>query len=612
MSSAFDFSHAPFDSLTTDERQLVRDALSIARYPAGTVILHPDMPATHVHVIVQGHVQHLESGEVVAVYGPDDFFAARAVMAGRTTSVLTAMDEVVAQLLPQATLRELVARNSAFSALLFADMSRRLATASQSNRHREFLSLMMAKVRDAYIRKPFFVDGGLDLVSLCRLLSEHGLTNALVRDTAADGTERVGMFTTTDLRDALLRPEPPERLPVRALAQFNLIAVSPDTELFEVLLVMIRHRVHRVLVREDASPQGAILGVLSQLDLMSFISNHSHLIALQIEQAATVEELQAAARQMDGLIELLHKGGVKIEVISSLVSELNGQVFARLWDMLAPEDLRQNSCLVVMGSEGRGEQILKTDQDNALILRDGFDCPSLPDVAERFNAALASFGYPPCPGRIMLTNPDWRQNETAFKSTIAGWLHGSRPDDTMNLAIFLDARCVAGDPGLLLDAKNHMNRLFSGHDALLARLASAVEQFSEPGGWWERLTALRGKDEQTFDLKKLGTFPIVHGARALALKHRIDAQRTTDRLRLLVKQGHLDAALANDLTDALHFLMGLKLRHNLKQRQLKEPDHHRVKLSDLGTLERDLLKDSLAIIRRFKQHLRTQFHLNAL
>ena len=121
--------------------------------------------------------------------------------------------------------------------------------------------------------------------------------------TGPDGQPRVGMFTTTDLRDALLRPVPPARLAVREVARFDLIGVTPDTELFEALLIMIRHRVHRVLVRDGDT----ILGVLSQLDLMSFISNHSHLIALQVEQAGTVEELQTAAQQIDGLVRLLHQ-----------------------------------------------------------------------------------------------------------------------------------------------------------------------------------------------------------------------------------------------------------------------------------------------------------------
>jgi CBS domain-containing protein len=612
MPSSFNFNHAPFDCLSPAERRQVQNAVDIAYYPAGTVILHPDMPATHVHVVIKGHVQHHEGDEVVSVYGPDDFFAARAAMAGRTTSVLTALDEVITYQLPQATLKDLVAGNSRFSALLFADMSRRLSAVAEGNQSREFLSLMMTKVRDAFIRKPFFVDGSTDLVTLCAQLSERGLTNALVHDTDASGQPRVGMFTTTDLRDALLRPTPPAALPVRDVARFDLITVTPDTELFDALLVMIRHRVHRVLVRESDGAGGTILGVLSQLDLMGFISNHSHLIALQVQQATTVAELQTAAQQMDGLIAVLHNGGVKIEVISTLVSELNSQIFAKLWGFVAPPELAANSCLLVMGSEGRGEQVLKTDQDNALILRDGFEFAGLADVAQRFNQALATFGYPPCPGHIMLTNPLWRQPLAGFKTTIADWLLGSHPDGPMHLAIFMDARAVAGDTDLLHQARAHLQGLFGGSDALLARFASAVEQFSEPGTWWDRLSTLRGREEQSFDLKKLGTFPIVHGVRALALEHQLDALRTTERIHQLATRGHLDATLARDLVDALRFLMGLKLKNNLRQRQLGEAPHHRVKLSELGTLERDLLKDSLAIIKRFKQHLRTHFKLEAL
>lgn len=606
MPSAFDFSHAPFDCLTEVERDWVRGTVELTRYPKDTVLLQPDMPAMHVYVLISGHVQHSEAGEVVAVYGPGDFFAARAVMAGRTTSVLTTLDEVSTYRLPQATLKNLVASNSAFSAMLFADLSRRLSAVAEGNRQREFLSLMMAKVRDAYIRKPFFVDGHTDLVTLCRHMAERGLTNALVRDTADDGSARVGMFTTTDLRDALLRPEPPAQQSVRSLARFDLITVSPDTELFEALLVMLRHRVHRVLVREGDE----ILGVLSQLDLMSFISNHSHIIALQVEQASSMAELKAAAQQVDGLIELLHKGGVKIDVISALVSELNTQIFAKLWSFLAPPELQANSCLLVMGSEGRGEQILKTDQDNALILRDGFECAHLDQVAKAFNQALTDFGYPRCPGNIMVVNPAWRLPLSDFKTTITDWLMGPHPDGPMNLAIFMDARAVAGDASLLEQAKAYLQQLFNGNDALLARFARAVDQFSDSSSWWDRLIALRGKEEQAFDLKKLGTFPIVHGIRSLALQYGIDAQGTQERMRQLVLAGRLETVMANDLRDALQFLMGLKLTGNLRQRQLGLEAHHLVKLSELGTLERDLLKDSLAIIRRFRQHLRTHFRLD--
>ena len=247
-------------------------------------------------------------------------------------------------------------------------------------------------------------------MSVCRLLSQQGLTSTLVRD-----GPRLGMFTTTDLRDALLRDEPPATLAVRDVSQFELIEVDPDTELYEALWLMVRHRVHRLLVREG----GTVLGVIGQLDLVSFVANHSHIVAVQIDEAASLADLKAAADRIDAMVTLLHEGGMRIERISRLVGALNQRLIERLWSLLAPPELVANSCLLVMGSEGRGEQILKTDQDNALLLRDGYEPPQLAEIAARFNDALAEFGYPPCPGGIMLTNPLWRGSVARFRETRA-------------------------------------------------------------------------------------------------------------------------------------------------------------------------------------------------
>ena len=126
------------------------------------------------------------------------------------------------------------------------------------------------------------------------------------------------------------------------------------------------------------------------------------------------------------------------------------------------------------------------------------------------------------------------------------------------------------------------------------------------------MTASRSRDEAPFDLKKLGTFPIVHGVRALALKSRIAATGTDARLRALAQAGQLDGALARDLLEALHFLMGLKLLNNLAQRLRAQPVTNLVAMASLSTLERDRLKDTLAIVKRFRQQLQQHFRLGAL
>lgn len=606
MPDAFRFETPPFDCLNPAEQATLSEAVVRVTLQQASVCDAEDPAHPNGYVILSGHVEERWTGNS-AVYGPGEHVGFLNALTGGSSGQIIALEDTVAWKVPQTTLQVLLAGNARFSAMVLADLSRRLSAADDGSRQREFLSLMTGQVRDVYLRKPFLVDGSLDVVSVCRLMSGEGLTSALVRDSAGE-VERIGMFTTTDLRDALLSPTPPAQLAVREVASFDLIAVDADAEIFEALLQMIRHRVHRVLVRDG----GAILGILSQLDLMSFISNHSHLIALRVDEARSVEELRVAMGQVDDMIALLHRDGVRIDVISSLVSELNSQVFARLWQLVAPADLVRNSCLVVMGSEGRGEQVLKTDQDNALLVRDGFHCEALAAVADEFSAALTTFGYPPCPGKIMVCNPYWRQPVATFRETVRDWVHGFDSNGPMNLAIFMDARAVAGDTSLLGEVRRFALRILSDSDAYFARFAQAVNLFNEPAtGWWGRLTSGRMNSPELFDLKKLGTFPIVHGVRTLALEQRLEELGTAERLRVLTARGAIADDLARDLLEAMYFLMALKLRINLRQHQLGQATDNLVRVDSLGTLDRDQLKDSLSIVRRFRQHLALHYKLES-
>ena len=210
----------------------------------------------------------------------------------------------------------------------------------------------------------------------------------------------------------------------------------------------------------------------------------------------------------------------------------------------------------------------------------------------------------------MLTNPVWRQPLAAFRETIHHWCYGPDPEGVMHLAIFLDAVAVAGDNTLLLDARDHLDRILTGSDVFLARFAAAVGQFGENGHWWSWFGQRR--DEMPLDLKKNGTFPIVHGLRALALRHRVRAVSTVDRLRELGARGILDGALVRDVIDALHCLMGLKLSNQLRQRAAGQIPDNLVRPADLGTLERDALRDALAIVKRLRTLLVLEFRIDEL
>ncbi len=606
MPNAFNFSASPFDCLSPDEQRLVRDNVDVAYYPEGETILEMGSAPSHLFVIIKGFVTQYEGDEVITTYGPDDTFDGRGLVAGKTSSRFVAQEEVVCYQLARQAVTGLIADNATFGALLFSDLSNKLTALSQRQSQHELQSLTLSRVDEAFVRPAHFVEMDADVFSVVQVLQTQRTKSVLVKDRSTT-PERLGVFTASTLQRAILNGTPLEQQKVGDLANFDLIAIRPSDQVGDALALLQRHRVHRLVVKDGEQ----VHGVLEALDLFSFLSNHSHLITVQVEAAVDVEGLAQAASQITRMVTTLHRSGTRVSLIARLVQDLNARLFERAWQLIAPADLVANSCLFVMGSEGRGEQLLKTDQDNGLILRDGYTPPqNLDDICQHFSAALRDFGYPECPGHIMVSNPMWRKSAYEFGQMVQKWLIMPDATSLMNLAIFLDAHAVCGDAHLLQDAQQVLQRLATDNDAMLARFAASIDAFGDSQGWWNRLLGLN--DQQGLHLKKEGIFPLVHGVRSLALAEHLKETSTTARIDVLVAKGVITSALGTDLTQSLHFLMGLKLKAGLTEIETHREVSGLVEVGKLSTLERDLLKDALGVVKHFKALLRSRFKLDSL
>jgi CBS domain-containing protein len=212
----------------------------------------------------------------------------------------------------------------------------------------------------------------------------------------------------------------------------------------------------------------------------------------------------------------------------------------------------------------------------------------------------------------MVSNPQWRGPVTAFGETARGWLLKADPESLMALAIFIDAHAVCGDAQLLEAVRGELFKLVTDNDALLARFAAAINAFESDSGWWNRLFALNDAERSLLDLKKAGTFPLVHGVRAMALEARLTVTGTVARIEALVALHKLPPDLAGELVESLHFFMGLKLKAGLDAIDLGKPAGRGVAVDKLSNLDRDLLKDALGVVKRFKALLSHRYRLDAL
>ena len=583
MAHGFDPSNAPFDRLTAAEIEVVRAALDIGYFRPGEILVGKADAPTNLFVVMKGHVEEREGGETIASLGPGDAFDARALIQGVGGRDFVAAEETLCYLLPRETAMRLIADNKNFAAFFYTEISRKLDAAAADNEAARTGGAMQARLGDLHLHEAVFVDAACSLEAAMRRMSEAGAKAIFVRDGA-----RVGIVTATGLAEAAILKRQPLEAPIGPAATWDVVACDLEAPVAEALVQMTKRGVRRVAVRKGAE----FTGVLEDVDLLAFVAGGAQLVGARIDRASGLDELARAAGEIERQIKVLRRQGVRIDVICELVSDLNRRLLARTFRLVAPPSIAENGCLIVMGSEGRAEQTQRTDQDNGLILAHAVPEADLARFRDDFFAALAQFGFPPCPGGVMVRNPQWSKPVEEWRADVALWTAAPSEDAHMNLAILCDGQAVAGDPDLLKTVKVELFAAMRGEPARLAHFARAVDQFPSPIGLFNTLSP------DTIDLKKGGIFPIVHGVRSLALERGIEATNTARRIADLADEGALAPDFARELTQALFCLMTLKLDAALG---LAAPR--------VTAMDRDLLRDALRIVKQFKDLLRRRFNL---
>jgi CBS domain-containing protein len=395
--------------------------------------------------------------------------------------------------------------------------------------------------------------------------------------------------------------------PICSVCHFDVVSVGQDDFIFEALILMTRHSKRRLAVASD----GKFVGVLEDIDILGLVAGNSQLIPGRIDRAQSIEDLAPAAQDIGRQVERLAGEHVRIEAIAEITSDLNRRLITKLFEMVAPPSIRASGCLMIMGSEGRGEQTVRTDQDNGLLLAAAVPEADVASFRTAFTEALERFGFPPCPGNVMVRNPQWSQPIDDFMRQIKMWIVTPDESSAMNLGIFFDAVAVAGQAALVQRAKAAMIELMRGESAYLAHFARYIDQFAgASAGMLTSLMASVGVGTDLIDIKKAGTFPIVHGIRTMSIEHGITATATGKRIEALVGQDVLGGELGRELASALSYFMEIRLRSQLRamktgQRELESI----VRLSELSTSDRDLLREAFRVVKRFREVIRYRYHL---
>ncbi len=592
----------PFDKINQTILDKVVENLDIAYFKKDEVLMSKADTPQFLYFIIKGKVQERDEDEVVSLFCHHEFFDAVSLIENHLKHDFIAIDESICYILPRDIFIEILHEDISFEQYFFQSISQKLSSNKADEQNQELINFMVSRVKDAYLQKPLIVDRKLSIYDSVKTMKTESISSLLVNKNG-----EIGIVTDTDFREKFILQRLSVDEEIGKLASFGLIGVDENEFLFNAQLTMTKHNIKRLIVKDS---EQNLVGILDQISLSSFFASHTYAISNEIEVAQDINDLKKVSEKLIRVTKALFAKGVKVRYISKLISQLNGKIFQKLFLLTAPKKLLDYSSLIVMGSEGREEQILKTDQDNALILSDELqiDKEDLENFTASFTDTLISFGYPKCDGNIMVSNHEWVMSESDFKNQILDWIDIQNSDGFMNLAIIYDAISVAGDSILLGNIKSYLLKHIEPSSAFFSHFARASLNFETPLGLFSDFVS----DKNGIDIKKGGLFAIVHGVRSLSIEHKIVETNTVIRIKKLNDLGVIDRELSGDLIESFTFFLNLRLSSNLDHLARDEDTSNYINPKKLSKIEKDLLKDALKIVDQFKKFLTYHYKLNLL
>jgi CBS domain-containing protein len=567
-------------------RPLLDEALAclqVCFVPAGTRLVRAGgEPLRHLWIVRSGAVRLERDSQVLQVLEEGETFGYTSLISGEASLDAIVDEDLLAYRLPGPAFAKLLA-DAQFAAHFAVGLSERLKSSLEHSAIATFQPDLAAEVRRLVRRPPVWVEANATVAESARVMREERISSVLVRG------DPPGIVTDRDFRNRVLAERLGPGTPVTRVLSRPLVTLGAAAPVHEAWSVLLEAGVHHLPLVEG----GEIVAVLTSTDLLRHTGEGPVAVLRSVEQLVSRGELPAYSARLPQMVSALLLAGLDAARVAGFVTRLNDALVRRLlrWaeDELGPPPAPY--AWIALGSEARGEQILLTDQDNALVYADAGASRRewYQALAERVGADLEAAGFPPCPGGRMArrwSGPLARWDEQ-IRDSIA-----NRPGAA---GIFFDLRKVSGS----LDLSPLSARLErDGKDPMFVRrLAEGALEFTPPP---MMLLRLRGSSS-TVDLKAHGISPIVFLARCYAIEAGTRARNTLERLEAAARAGLLDEASCGAVTEAFRFLLGLRLRLQLAAVSERRAPSSKVALSALGAVERTRLKDGFRAIKHWQE-----------
>lgn len=600
----------PFDALDPVLRRRAAESFDAAYHRRGATLLRIGGSNRQLFLIRRGAVEaHDTRDHLVGRYAEGESFGLQSLLSGKPVRFrITLIEDALIWTMDKAAFDRLRDSDRAFDDFYIRSLEERLTAALRENdAERQTSTLFMTPLGELARRQPISVTPSTSIADAARTMATHGVSSLLI------GNDDVieGILTDRDLRNRVLAQGRDASGPVREVMTPDPVTLDASSPVLAGIVAMAGRGIHHLPLTRD----GGVVGMVTTRDLLSLQTHHPLYLAARIQKQTSVAGVIEVCQGVPRLFELALSSGLRAEEVPRVLTTITDTVTRRLIHLAEAElgPAPTPWAWLAFGSQARGEQSLKTDQDNGIVYAD-----HAPAEADAYFQALAKFvcdglaacGYDYCPGRIMATTPDWRQPLAGWIAHFANWTRLPDPEAVLRVSIFFDLRGIHGDGRLVARLHETIAEYGAGDDkaVFLSALARQAADYDIPLGFFRRFVlAGQGEHRETLEIKAAGLLPLTDLVRVRALQGGVTVAATRDRLARLVDKGVMQRADADRLDGAHRLLSGLRVRLHADLVRRGQAPHNHLNVPALSHAERAALRDAFVVVREAQRALKLDF-----
>lgn len=430
----------------------------------------------------------------------------------------------------------------------------------------------------------------------------------------------VGILTDSDIRRIVGLRRLVLDQPIRTVMHTPVICLPQGATYADAQMAMVQHNIAQVVITEDGSVETPVVGVFSESEMLAYQGNSPGMIIKQMKKTRDPQRLKEIREKADLLLERYLNQDVAITFISDVMTAINDALFVRAIRISRRKILEESGRLppvkftwVAIGSLGRQEQIIRTDQDHAIIFeqvpRDEYNSVKqyFLDLADHVVDIMVMSGFARCPANMMANNPKWCLSIDEWKGQFSRWIHSPNNESILHANIFMDYRSVYGEFDLTKELTNHIFDIVHDSKIFLTYLAKYAVEIAPPLSFFRNFILEKdGAHKNQFDIKHRGMLPLVDAARVLILEQKVGRVNSTiERYEKLAEVDAKNAELYKDARDSYDVLMKLRAKNGIKNSnsgRYFSPD-------EISKIQRLLLKNSFKPIGQLQEVLTVRFRL---